>query len=176
MCAHARITLLHTVYSRSRISFPLIQTRTGHASDGCRGHTQRHRSAAALAGRGLCHLGACEKWLQFLKTPACPRSPSLPCRLAPARVGPHLQGVQRGCAGQHWNSGRWPLLGGANTTRPAVSRCPGAAFKTGPHPHRFLPPPRRWLWSSCQHLSPGSRQTFRLALTSTRVPISLFSK
>lgn len=93
-----------------------------------------------MAGRGLCHLGACEKWLQFLKTPACPRSPRLPCRLAPAPVGPHSQGVQRGCSGQHWNSGRRPPLGGANTTRPAISRCPGAAFKTGPHPHSFLPP------------------------------------
>ena len=134
------------------------RTRRG-LRHGCRGHAQRHSSAAALAGRGLCHLGACEKWLQFLKTPACPRSPRLPCRLAPAPVGPHSQGAQKGCAGQRWNPGHRPPLGGINTTRPAVSRRPGAALKTGPHPHRFLPLPRRWLWSSHQHLSLGLLHT-----------------
>ena len=179
LCAHTRIKLLCTARSTFMHLLPTHtdadRTRRG-LRHGCRGHAQRHSSAAALAGRGLCHLGACEKWLQFLKTAACPRSPRLPCRLAPAPVGPHSQGAQRGCAGPRWNPGHRPPLGGMNTTRPAVSRRPGAALKTGPHPHRFLPLPRRWLWSSHQHLSPGSRQTFRLACISSCVPISLFSK
>ena len=109
------------------------RTRRG-LRHGCRGHAQRHSSAAALAGCGLCHLGACEKWLQFLKTLACPRSPRLPCRLAPALVGSHSQGAQRGCAGQRWTPGHRPPLGGITTIHPAVSRRPGAAFKTGPQP------------------------------------------
>lgn len=109
------------------------RTRRG-LRHGCRGHAQRHSSAAALAGCGLCHLSACEKWLQFLKTLACPRSPRLPCRLAPALVGSHSQGAQRGCAGQRWTPGHRPPLGGITTIHPAVSRRPGAAFKTGPQP------------------------------------------